>query len=148
MADELGEKRKEEMRLVAQIAAERPAHFRLDRFKLLPQREGLILRHDWDRREIALFFVLRDLCFGQQFRHGCAPRRKRAFISRHSAWTLPRPSIRIEQRALSVSHQSGFVKKKIAIRRPYCVAPVGRVEGSSIRSTTRRNSEGRTGFSK
>src|ERR1051326_7446664 len=112
MAEELGEKRKEEMRLVAQIAAERPAHFSLDRFKLLPQREGLMLRHDWDRREIARFFVLRDLCFGQQFRHGCAPRRKRAFISRHSAWTLLLgPSIRIEQRALFVSHQSGFVKK-------------------------------------
>src|SRR6266513_2430078 len=68
-----GEKRKEEMRLVPEVAAQRPTHLRLDRFELLAQGERLILRHDLDRREIACFVVLRDLGFGQQFRHGSAP---------------------------------------------------------------------------
>jgi hypothetical protein len=49
---------------------------------------------------------------------------------------------------LFLYHINPDLSRRIAIRRPYCVAPVGRVEGSSMRSTARRNSDGRTGFSK
>jgi hypothetical protein len=111
---ETGEKRKEEMRLVAQVAAERPAHLRLDRLELLAKRERLVLRHDRDRREIARFVVLRDLCFGQQFRHGSAPPGNEPVIPRvFSVGGRPEASTRIAQPAPLYHHRSGLSRTKL-----------------------------------
>ena len=151
MTHEIGEKRKEEMRLVAQVAAERPAHLRLDRFELLAQGERLILRHDRDRREIALFVVLRDLGFGQRLRHGSAPPGNEPVYIMRGLCERPAGSINPDCSACAFVPQSiRIVKNKIVISDTtrYCLAVLGREEDSSMRPIARRSSAGRTGFSR
>ena len=65
MSHEIGKKREQQMRLVAQIAAQRPAHAGLDGFQLGPEGERFIFAHDRDRRQKAVLAVLRDLRVGQ-----------------------------------------------------------------------------------
>src|SRR5579864_5785908 len=73
MAYQVGEKREDEMRFVAQIAAQRPAEACLGRFKLMVQPGRLGLAHAADRGEVALLAVLLDLRRAQNFRHRITP---------------------------------------------------------------------------
>ncbi len=69
MADEVGEKRKQQMRLVANVAAQRTAHPGLDGFERCAQRARFGLAHHRNRGEITVALVGGDLVFGQGFRH-------------------------------------------------------------------------------
>ncbi len=82
MAHEVGEKREQEVRFVAQIAAQRPAHARFDRLEFGTQRQRRFLVHDADRREVALLAVARDLRLAQQSRHGVYSGGRRPLIAR------------------------------------------------------------------
>jgi hypothetical protein len=70
---EVGQEREQQMRFVAQIAAQWAAGTRLDRFQGGAQGERFVFGHAADRREIAVLAILRDLGLGQSFRHGSAP---------------------------------------------------------------------------
>src|SRR5215813_7436526 len=61
MTDKIGEPSKQEMRLVPQVAAERPTCLTLEAFKAAAIAECLGIRHYADRRHKTLFTELIDL---------------------------------------------------------------------------------------
>ena len=69
MTDEIGEPSKQEVRLVPQVAAERPACLTLEAFKAAAIAECLGVRHYADRRDKTLVTELIDLRLCQDFGH-------------------------------------------------------------------------------
>ena len=63
VADKVGEKREQEVRLVADVAAQRPAHPGLNGFEVGAQGARVSLAHHRDRGEITVALVGGDLGF-------------------------------------------------------------------------------------
>ena len=73
MANELCEEWEQKMRLMTNVAAQRPAHSGLDGFEAATQRPRRGLAHHRERREVAVAFIGGNLDVSQGFWHDNNP---------------------------------------------------------------------------